>query len=72
MNLDFDSDQHKQTNKCVGNMLIFHIEVNMKRFGICFKNDSLQLFRVDSLLRDNNFIHGALSVLKLGRMFSFT
>ncbi len=45
---------------------------NMKRLGIRFKNDS---FRVQSRLfrlRDNNFIHGALSDLKLCRMFSFT
>ncbi len=29
-------------------MLIFHVDVNMKRLGISFKNDSFQWFRVDS------------------------
>ncbi len=51
-------------------MLMFHADVNMNRLKIRFKNDSFQsrLF----LLRDNNFIHGALLDLKLCRMFSFT
>ncbi len=31
-----------------GNMLMFHVDVNMKRLGIRFKNDSFQWFRVDS------------------------
>ncbi len=31
-----------------GNMLMFHVDFNMKQFGICFKNDSFQWFRVDS------------------------
>ncbi len=35
-------------NKWVGNMLMFHVDVNMKRLGIRFKNDSFQWFRVDS------------------------
>ncbi len=38
-----------QTNKWAGNMLMFHVDVNMKRLGIRFKNDSFQWFRVDSL-----------------------
>ncbi len=29
-------------------MLMFHVDVNMKRLGIRFKNDSFQWFRVDS------------------------
>ncbi len=33
-----------------GNMLMFHVNVNMKRLGIRFKNDSFQWFRVDSFL----------------------
>ncbi len=31
-----------------GNMLMIHVDVNMKRLGIGFKNDSFQWFRVDS------------------------
>ncbi len=38
----------EKTNKWAGNMLIFHVDINMKRLGICFKNDLFQLFRVDS------------------------
>uniref|UniRef100_A0A673FNL1 3-ketoacyl-CoA thiolase, mitochondrial-like n=1 Tax=Sinocyclocheilus rhinocerous TaxID=307959 RepID=A0A673FNL1_9TELE len=34
------SDQHEKTNNWAGNMLMFHVEVNMKRLGIRFKNDS--------------------------------
>ncbi len=44
----------------------------MNRLGIRFKNDSFQWFSRLFLLRDNNLIHGALSDLKLCRMFSFT
>ncbi len=36
-------------NKWAGNMLMFHVNVNMKRLGIRYKNDSFQWFRVDSL-----------------------
>ncbi len=39
-----------QTNKGAGNMLMFHVEVNMKQFGICFKNGSVHGFRVDSFI----------------------
>ncbi len=45
MNLHFHSDQR---GKWAGNMLIFHVDVNMKQFGIRFKNESFQWFRVDS------------------------
>ncbi len=38
----------EKTNNWAGNMLMFHIDVNMKRLGIRFKNDSFQWFRVDS------------------------
>ncbi len=38
----FNSDQHKNTNKWAGNMLMFHVDINMKRLGIRFKNDSFQ------------------------------
>ncbi len=40
-------DQHEKTNKWVGNMLMFHVDVNMKLLGIHFKNVSFQWFRVD-------------------------
>ncbi len=43
----FHPDQRK-TNKCAGNMLMFPVEINMILFGIRFKNDSFQCFRVDS------------------------
>ncbi len=58
-------------NKWAGNMLMFHVDVNLNLLGICFKNHSFQWFRL-FLLRDNNFIHSALSDWKLCRMFSFT
>ncbi len=32
----------------VGNMLMFHVDINMKRLGTRFKNDSFKWFRVDS------------------------
>ncbi len=55
MNLHFHSDQHKNqvfpgllVQQVGGNMLMFHVDVNMKRPGIRFKNDSFQWFRVDS------------------------
>ncbi len=55
MNLHFHSDQRENQvsqvcvrNKWAGNMLIFHVDVNMKRLGIRFKNDSFQWFTVDS------------------------
>ncbi len=35
-------------NKWAGNMLMFHVDINMKRLGIRFKNNSFQWFRVDS------------------------
>uniref|UniRef100_A0A672NLX4 SH2 domain containing 1A duplicate a n=1 Tax=Sinocyclocheilus grahami TaxID=75366 RepID=A0A672NLX4_SINGR len=31
-----------RTNKRAGNMLMFHVDINMKRPGIRFKNDSFQ------------------------------
>ncbi len=36
MNLHFHSDQCKKTNKWAGNMLMFHVDVNMKQLGISF------------------------------------
>ncbi len=48
MNLHFHSDQGEKTNKWAGNMLMFHVDVNMKWLGIRFKNDLFQWFRVDS------------------------
>ncbi len=38
----------EKTNMWADNMLMFHVDVNMKRLGIRFKNDSFQWFRVDS------------------------
>ncbi len=35
-------------NKWAGNMLMFHVDINMKRLGIHFNNDSFQWFGVDS------------------------
>ncbi len=35
-------------HKWAGNMLMFHDDINMKRLGTRFKNDSIQWFRVDS------------------------
>ncbi len=40
--LIFHSDQRKKTNKWAGNMLMFHVDVNMNQLGIRFKNDSFQ------------------------------
>ncbi len=49
MNLHVHSDQREnqvfpglRRNKWAGNMLMFHVEVNMKWPGIHFKNDSFQ------------------------------
>ncbi len=56
-----------------GNMLMFHVDFNMKRLGIRLKKRLVSMIQSQLfLLRDNNFIHGALSDLKLCRMFSFT
>ncbi len=38
----------KQHLKWVGNVLMFHVDVNMQLLGIRFKNDSFQWFRADS------------------------
>ncbi len=46
--LHFYSDQWEKTNKWAGNMLMFHVDINMKRLGIRFKNNLFQWFRVDS------------------------
>ncbi len=55
-------------NKWTGNILMFHVDVNTKRLGICFKK------RLLSMIQRRLFLlrHGALSDLKLWRMFSFT
>ncbi len=44
-------------------MLMFYVEVNMKRLGVGVKNVLFQWFRVDSFFWETNFIHGALSDL---------
>ncbi len=50
----------------VGGQYVFHFDVNLKRLGICCKKDSFELFKSRLfLLRDNIFIHGALSDFKL-------
>ncbi len=60
-------------NKWAGNMLMFHFDVNMKRLGIRIKKRLVSMIQSRIfLLRGNKFIHGALSDLKLCRMFSFT
>ncbi len=51
MYLHFHSDKREKTNKWEGNMLMFHVGVNMKRLGIRFKNNSFQWFRVDSFFQ---------------------
>ncbi len=61
MNLHFDSDQRENTSKWTGNMLMFHVEVNMKLLGIRFKKDLFQWFRVNFFFKDNNVSYGALS-----------
>ncbi len=54
-------------------MLMFHVDVNMKRLGIRFKKLQISMIQTPLFhLTDNNFIHGALSDLKFCRMFSFT
>ncbi len=53
-------------------MLMFHVDVNMKRLGIHFKNYSSMIQSQLFHLRDSKFTHGALSDSKLCRMFSFT
>ncbi len=45
----------------VGRQYVFHFDVNLKRLGICIHYIKSRLF----LLRDNIFIHGALSDFKL-------
>ncbi len=49
MNLHFHSDQREnqvfsglRVQQVGGNMLMFHVDFNMKRLGISFKNDSFQ------------------------------
>ncbi len=32
----------ENTNKWAGNMPMFHVDINMKQLGICFKNDLFQ------------------------------
>ncbi len=50
----FYSDQHENqlfpglSRQLVGNMLMCHVNVNVKRLGIYLKNDSFQWFRFDS------------------------
>ncbi len=62
MNLHFHSDQRVKIIKCAGNMLMFNVDVNI---GMRFKKTS-RFYD----LRDNHFIHDALSDLKLS-LFPF-
>ncbi len=55
MTLHFHSDQCEKTNKWAGNMLMFHVDLNMKRLGIRFKNDSFQWFRVKNLFWETRY-----------------
>ncbi len=41
-NLHFHSDQREKPNKWAANMLMFNFDINMKRLGFRFKNDSFQ------------------------------
>ncbi len=75
MNLHFHSDQRENwlmvkfsqvctCNNWAGNMLIFHVDVNMKRLGIRFKNDTFKWFRVDSVFWETmtlNTVHFQIS-----------
>ncbi len=45
--LAFSFRPRRKDQQVGGNMLMFHVDVNMKRLGIRFKNDSFQWFRVD-------------------------
>ncbi len=65
MDLHFHSDQCKNHVFPDRNMLLFHVNVNIKWLGICYKDDTFKWLRVYFLLRDNNFKHGALSELTL-------
>ncbi len=40
LSLSYNTHLTQKTNKCAGNMLMFHVDVNMKRLGIRFKDDS--------------------------------
>ncbi len=42
--LAFSFRPTEKTNKWAGSMLMFHVDVNIKRLGVCFKNDSFQWF----------------------------
>ncbi len=70
--MNFHLDQQEKNNKWACNMLMFHGDVNMKRFRIRFKINWFQWFRVDSFFWDMNFIQDALSDLKHCWMFLFT
>ncbi len=48
MILHFSLDQREKTNKWASIMLMFHVDVNMKRFRIRFKINWFQWFGVDS------------------------
>ncbi len=68
MNLHFHSDQCEKTNRCAGNMLMS----TWNGLGFVLKTTCFNYSESTLSLRDINFIHGALSDLKLCRMFSFT
>ncbi len=46
--LAFSFRPTEKTNKWVGDMLMFHVDINMKWLWIRFKNGLFQWFRVDS------------------------
>ncbi len=51
-------DQCEKTNKWAGNMLMFHVDVNMKWLGIRFKKLLVSIIQSRLfILRDNNFIY---------------
>ncbi len=50
-------------------MLMLHVDVNMKQLGFLLKTTRFNDSESTLSSRDNNFIHGALSDLKLCRIF---
>ncbi len=60
------------SNMWTGNMLIIMLTSTWNSLGFVLKTASFNDSESTLSLRDNSFIHGALSDLKLCRMFSFT
>ncbi len=54
-----------------GTMLMFDVDVSVKRLGIRFKNDSIQWFRVDSFFWETGCVPIRLLILCTKSMYSF-